>query len=121
MSAELARGRGALPPSGAPVTLQAKGRVTFAAIARVLLVGHLRRTILGLSLMIAQAFAYNGVFFTYALVLSRFYGVPSGRIGLYLIPFAFGNLLGPVASGWALRSRRAAADDRAHLCRRAGC
>ena len=51
---------------------------------------------LGLSLMVAQAFAYNGVFFTYALVLSRFYGVPAGRIGLYLLPFAAGNLLGPV-------------------------
>jgi MFS family permease len=49
--------------------------------------------------MIAQAFAYNGVFFTYALVLARFYGVPAGRIGLYLIPFAVGNLLGPVLLG----------------------
>jgi len=84
-----------LPPVPAPVTLQAKGRVTFTAIARVLLRRHLRRTVLGLSLMIAQAFAYNGVFFTYALVLSKFYGVAPGRIGLYLIPFAVGNLLGP--------------------------
>ena len=33
--------------------------------------------ILGLSLMVAQAFAYNGVFFTYALVLAKFYGVPA--------------------------------------------
>ncbi len=63
-------------------------------------VDHPRRTILGLSLMIAQAFAYNGVFFTYALVLSRFYGVPPGRVGLYLIPFALGNLLGPWLLGW---------------------
>ena len=100
VAAELARGGVALPPAGAPVTLQAKGRVTFAGIARVLLVGHLRRTILGLSLMVAQAFTYNGVFFTYALVLARFYGVPSDRIGLYLIPFAFGNLLGPWILGW---------------------
>src|SRR5581483_10745726 len=50
VAAGLARGRGALPPAGAPVTLQAKGSVTFASIARVLLVGHRRRTILGLSL-----------------------------------------------------------------------
>jgi MFS family permease len=92
-------GRRPMPPVGGCVTLEAKGRVTFAAIARVLLRRHLRRTILGLSLMIAQAFAYNGVFFTYALVLSRFYGVPSERIGLYLIPFALGNLLGPLLLG----------------------
>jgi MFS family permease len=99
-AADPARGRGALPPVGAPITLRAKGRVTFASIARVLLVEHRRRTILGLSLMVAQAFAYNGVVFTYALVLARFYGVPSGRIGLYLIPFALGNLLGPWMLGW---------------------
>jgi len=49
--------------------------------------------------MIAQAFAYNGVFFTYALVLAKLYGVPSGRIGLYLIPFGLGNLAGPIVLG----------------------
>jgi MFS family permease len=82
-----------------PRPFEAKGSVTFASIARVLLRRHLRRTVLGLALMIAQAFAYNGVFFTYALVLSRFYGVPSGRIGLYLLPFAVGNLCGPLVLG----------------------
>jgi MFS family permease len=80
-------------------TMEAKGAVSFTAIARVLLRRQPRRTILGLSLMVAQAFAYNGVFFTYALVLGRFYGVPSGRVGLYLLPFAFGNLLGPLLLG----------------------
>jgi MFS family permease len=88
-----------LPPAGEPRPIEAKGAVSFTAIARVLLRRHPRRTILGLSLMIAQAFAYNGVFFTYALVLGRFYGVPPGRIGLYLLPFAFGNLLGPLCLG----------------------
>jgi len=49
--------------------------------------------------MIAQAFAYNGVFFTYALILTRFYGIPGDRVGLYLLPFAAGNLLGPLLLG----------------------
>ncbi|HEX4355621.1 MAG TPA: MFS transporter [Polyangiales bacterium] len=88
-----------LPEPEKPATIEAKGNVSFSAIARVLLKKHLRRTILGLSLMIAQAFAYNGVFFTYALVLARFYNVPAGRIGLYLLPFAAGNLLGPILLG----------------------
>ncbi|HVW24732.1 MAG TPA: MFS transporter [Polyangiaceae bacterium] len=91
--------RAPLAPPPSPKTLEAKGRVTFTAIARVLLKRHPRRTFLGLSLMIAQAFAYNGVFFTYALVLSRFYGIPASRIGLYLLPFAAGNLLGPLLLG----------------------
>lgn len=89
----------ALPPSGPAGTMQAKGAVTFSAITRVLLQRHLKRTILGLMLMIAQAFAYNGVFFTYALVLTKFYGVSADRIGLYLLPFAAGNWLGPTLLG----------------------
>lgn len=88
-----------LPSNCEPRKMEAKGSVTFASIARVLLKRHLRRTILGLSLMVAQAFAYNGVFFTYALVLTKFYGVAPTRIGLYLLPFAAGNLLGPMLLG----------------------
>jgi len=88
-----------LPPHGPDAMLTAKGTVTFAAIARELVRRHPRRTILGMSLMIAQAFAYNGVFFTYALVLVRFYGVPAGSIGLYLVPFAIANMLGPIVLG----------------------
>jgi MFS family permease len=94
----VARG-GALPPAGGPSTLVARGSVRFSEIARVLLREHPRRTALGLALMISQAFAYNAVFFTYALVLTRFYGVPSGRVGLYILPFAVGNLLGPLLLG----------------------
>jgi MFS family permease len=89
----------ALPPPGPPVPLEAKGTVTFTAIARELLHRHPRRALLGLSLMVAQAFAYNGVFFTYALVLVTFYGVEPSSVGLYLIPFALGNLLGPIVLG----------------------
>jgi MFS family permease len=89
----------ALLHPGPPSTLERKGTVTFTAIAKVLLQKHVRRTVLGLSLMISQAFAYNGIFFTYALVLSSFYAVPADRIGLYLLPFAAGNLLGPMVLG----------------------
>lgn len=68
-------------------------------IAHVLFVEHRRRAILGLVLMVAQAFAYNGIFFTYPLVLGKFYGVLPDDVGLYLLPFAIGNLLGPIALG----------------------
>jgi len=87
------------PSPGPAAHLQAKGNVSFSWIARVLVKRHPRRTLLGLSLMVAQAFAYNGVFFTYALVLARYYGVPGHRVGYYLLPFAAGNLLGPIALG----------------------
>jgi MFS family permease len=49
--------------------------------------------------MAAQAFFYNAIFFTYALVLTKFYSVSSGNVGWYILPFALGNFLGPVVLG----------------------
>ncbi len=57
------------------------------------------RTVLGLSLMIAQAFVYNAIFFTYALVLARYYAVAPDSAGMFLLPFALCNFLGPVSLG----------------------
>jgi len=50
-------------------------------------------------LMAAQAFFYNAIFFSYALVLTRFYAIPSAAIGWYILPFALGNFLGPLLLG----------------------
>jgi len=58
-----------------------------------------RRAVLGLVLMTAQAFCYNAIFFTYALVLGRFYAVSPQDVGLYLLPFAVSNFLGPLVLG----------------------
>ena len=54
-----------------------------------------RRTFVGLMLMGSQAFCYNAIFFTYSLILSKFYDVPPAGVGWFLLPFALGNLLGP--------------------------
>jgi MFS family permease len=58
-----------------------------------------RRTVLGLALFTGQAFLYNAIFFTYALVLTKFYGVSSASVGWYILPFAAGNFLGPLLLG----------------------
>jgi MFS family permease len=68
-------------------------------VAQTLFRRHRQRTYVGLCLMAAQAFFYNAIFFTYALILTDFYSVPSDRIGWYLLPFAAGNFLGPVLIG----------------------
>ena len=60
---------------------------------------HRRRSFLGFVLMATQAFFYNAIFFTYALVLMRFYNVPEQNVGSYLLPFALGNVLGPLLLG----------------------
>src|SRR5205085_11331523 len=58
-----------------------------------------QRTLVALSLMTAQAFFYNAIFFTYALVLTDFYGIRADHVGWYILPFAAGNVLGPVVLG----------------------
>lgn len=88
-----------LPPVKSLHVVDTNADTSWGRIFRVLFVVHRRRSILGLVLMVAQAFAYNGVFFTYPLVLSRFYDVKPDDIGLYLLPFSFGNLLGPIVLG----------------------
>ena len=73
--------------------------VPWGDVIHVLAVRHRRRAVLGLTLMASQAFFYNAIFFTYALVLARFYGVPDERVGYYIFPFAIGNFLGPLLLG----------------------
>jgi MFS family permease len=73
--------------------------VPWSEVLHVLLVRHRSRAIFGLTLMASQAFFYNAIFFTYALVLARFYGVPDERVGYYIFPFALGNFLGPLLLG----------------------
>jgi MFS family permease len=70
------------------------------ALARALFRLYPRRALLGLVLMTAQAFFYNAIFFTYSLVLGRFFGVRSDAVGLYLVPFTVSNFVGPLALGW---------------------
>jgi MFS family permease len=47
----------------------------------------------------AQAFFYNAIFFTYALVLTDFYGIRAEHVGWYILPFAAGNFFGPLLLG----------------------
>ncbi|HLK70473.1 MAG TPA: MFS transporter, partial [Steroidobacteraceae bacterium] len=68
-------------------------------IFRSMLGTHRRRSVLSVVLMSAQAFLYNAVFFTYGLILERFYHVPDEHIGLYMMTLAIGNLTGPLLLG----------------------
>ncbi|HET9835252.1 MAG TPA: MFS transporter [Rhodanobacteraceae bacterium] len=74
-------------------------KLRLADVARSLLRDYPRRTAVTLVLMATQAFFYNAIFFTYALVLGRYYGIGNDRIGLFLLPFAAGNFLGPLILG----------------------
>ncbi|AYF76391.1 MFS transporter [Nocardia yunnanensis] len=90
-----------LPPVDESKAMEVKptDQIGYLALTRVLFREYPRRAILGASLMISQSFLYNAIFFTYTLVLGKFYGVPSGSTPLYLIAFAVGNLIGPLTIG----------------------
>jgi MFS family permease len=83
----------------AKVKLRARTHTPLSEVARTLFLTYPRRTFVGLSLMAAQAFFYNAIFFTYALVLIDFYAVPANRVGWYILPFAAGNFSGPLVLG----------------------
>ena len=88
-----------LPVPAGFVTVQTLIPFTFATVWHELLRSYPTRTLLGTTLMAAQSFLYNSIFFTYALVLSKFYGIAPSRVGLYIVPFAIGNFLGPLILG----------------------
>ncbi|HTY56553.1 MAG TPA: MFS transporter [Candidatus Binataceae bacterium] len=87
------------PPPKSALRLKARHRFGIGAFVRPMLTKYRSRAFLGLTLMVAQAFTYNAIFFTYALVLSRYYNEPPDRTGLFMLPFAIGNFLGPLLLG----------------------
>ena len=79
--------------------LRMRDHTPLREVARTLFSVYRQRSLVGLALMTAQAFFYNAIFFTFALVLTDFYGIAADRIGWYILPFAAGNFLGPLLLG----------------------
>jgi MFS family permease len=81
------------------IKLRMRDHTPLREVAHTLFLTHRRRSLVGLVLMIAQAFFYNAIFFTFALILTDFYGIASNQVGWYILPFAAGNFLGPLLLG----------------------
>ena len=81
------------------VRLRTRSHTPLGDVWHTLVHAHRQRALVALALMAAQAFFYNAIFFTYALVLTTFYGIPSEHVGWYILPFAAGNVLGPLLLG----------------------
>jgi MFS family permease len=88
-------GRELPPVEGRPIVIEQRESIGFGIIAKAMFKMYPRRTVLGLTLMASQAFLYNAIFFTYALVLTGFYGIEAGTVPYFLLFFAVGNVLGP--------------------------
>jgi MFS family permease len=81
------------------VKLQMRDHTPLREVAHTLFWLYRQRALVGLALMTAQAFFYNAIFFTFALVLTDFFGIASNQVGWYILPFAAGNFLGPLLLG----------------------
>ena len=88
-----------LPTPEETLTIHPRKHFGFGVIAKTMFKKYRTRSILGLSLMVSQAFLYNAIFFTYAMVLTHFYSIPASETGMYLLPFALGNFMGPLVLG----------------------
>src|SRR5438034_11530547 len=82
-----------------PTRIRTRTHTPWREIWDAITVEHRQRSFRGFVLMSTQAFFYNAIFFTYALVLMRFYAVSEQNVGEYLLPFALGNVLGPLLLG----------------------
>jgi MFS family permease len=81
------------------IKLRMRDHTPLREVAHTLFSVYRQRALVGLALMIAQAFFYNAIFFTFALVLTEFYGIGASQVGWYILPFAAGNFLGPLVLG----------------------
>jgi MFS family permease len=92
---------GVQPSPAAQPTVRLRTRLftPLSEVFETLFNTHRSRAYVGLALMAAQAFFYNAIFFTYALMLTDFYGIAASHVGWYILPFAAGNFLGPVFLG----------------------
>ena len=81
------------------LTVHPRPHATIMTVARELFQSYLRRTVLGIGLMVTQSFMYNAVSFTYPLLLTKYYAVAPSDVGMYILPFAVGNFLGPLLLG----------------------
>ncbi|AGW93248.1 MULTISPECIES: MFS transporter [Cupriavidus] len=102
IEAEVRARHGTLPPVApdcVAVAMRRRAAPGVGEVMRLLVRRYRVRSTITLALMVSQAFFYNAIFFTYALVLARFYHVPEGRVALYIFPFALGNAAGPLLLG----------------------
>ncbi len=88
-----------LRPAGERLSVHPREVFGLGLILRAIVYQYRRRSVLAFTLMVAQAFLYNAVFFTYGLVLTHFYHVAQPRVGMYVLPFALANFCGPLLLG----------------------
>src|SRR4051794_9076632 len=88
-----------LPEPDTSIKIRQRHVIGFGEIARTMTKAYPKRTVLGMSLFIGQAFLYNAITFGYATILIKYFDVPSGHTGYYYAVIAVGNFVGPLLLG----------------------
>ena len=92
-------GRDLPEPSHEELTVRQRKTIPLRLIIRSVASMYPRRTILGLSLFIGQAFLYNSVLFGFGALLTTYFHTSSGDIPYFIAVFAAGNFLGALLLG----------------------
>jgi MFS family permease len=100
IEARVARHAGALPPvKDPPLKIKTRDHTPWGEIFKNMTGANRSRSLLGLVLMVGQAFFFNAVFFTFALVAKQFFHMNDSQLPKELLPFAIGSFLGPILLG----------------------
>lgn len=86
-------------PEGEKLKIHVRDHTPWSDIFGNMLGENRQRSILGLVLMVAQAFFFNAIFFSYALIVKTFYHVPDQKLPEHLLPFAIASFFGPLTLG----------------------
>ena len=121
IEAKVGKGKPLPPVEGDKLKLAVRDHTPIKEIFQAMLTKENRpRSFLGMILMIGQSFFFNAVFFTYGLVVKKFFHIPDSQLPIHLLPFAVGSFLRADAAGAAVRQDRAQADDYGDVCDRRG-
>jgi MFS family permease len=88
-----------LKPEGGLLKIAVRDHTPWKDIFGNMLGENRPRTYLGLVLMVAQAFFFNAIFFSYGLVGKTFFHITDKDVPKHLLPFAIASFLGPLTIG----------------------
>lgn len=89
--------RSRLPPvEGDKLKITVRDHTPWADIFHNMAGDNRSRSFLSLVLMVGQSFFFNAVFFTYGLVVKKFFHIADNDLPMHLLPFALGSFFGPL-------------------------
>ena len=86
-----------LEPVEDEIEVRQRSSIGFGVIVKTVFRRYPRRSVLGFSLFVGQAFLYNAITFSFATLLTTYFDVGSDSTGYYFAVVAVGNFIGPLA------------------------